>query len=434
MTRGITPSASRYSAGSGRPHRDERSFYPDRVLPPPPHTPPAARTVRATRRTVIGALGLAAAAPALAACRPLFPDREPEPFHPKVSGQAYQLRPVDEALWVCGEDGVLWALDGRTDTVSARVPLDMALPKLSVPVLHAGPVLWAYEFQIGAVVAVDPAAARIIGRAAVPPAKNLLGLASTAAHGALWIAQHDTLFRVGPDARSSHTALPSGLSPAALAATANALWIAGHDQLVRIDLAGPGAVRSVPLPPGASVGDLTAGTHSLYALSADRTRLWILNADTGEVLSALVFDEAVSALYPVAEDLWVAGDRTLRRVREGKADPPITSLTDGSFVDSSDLFQGAIWAAATDRCEVDRTDLATGRVTATVAVEVAELEDPSFGVYAGKRALWVLDGDFYNGISRIDPQTATARKVVPTTGIESQYAVAAEPPAHPSPA
>jgi hypothetical protein len=384
---------------------------------------------RWTRRSVARAVALALTAAPLASCDPLRPAGPDGEAPGRPLDQGYRLRPVDEALWVCDEDGVLWALDARTDTITARVPLGLTLPHLSVPELFAGAAVWAYEFQTGAIVTVDPEAARITGRAAVPGAANLLGLTALVAQDALWVAHHGHAWRIDSRARVTSIPLPAGFVPRSAAATARWLWLAADDGLARIDPAGRTAAQFVDLPAGMSIARIVAGPEALYAAGPDSTRLWELNSQTGHMTSELNVGESVSGIFPVGSDLWLAGqDRTIHRVRAGNVET-FTALPDGLMIESGLVFAGSMWLCVLDPNELIRVDLGTGTAGRRVPVEVAEPEDPNFWAYAGARSLWVLDADFYNGISRVDPIAGRARKLVPTTGITMRSVVAAAPPA-----
>jgi hypothetical protein len=392
----------------------------------------AAGRTRWTRRDLGRAVALSLGAAQLTSCTPLLPRRSDSDPPRLPIDNGYQLRPVDEALWVCQEDGTLWALDARTDTVTARLPLGLTLPKLSAPTLFAGSVIWAYEFQTGAIVTVEPRAVRITGRATVPGAANLVGLATLASHGALWVAHHGSVWRIGPDAGVTSIPLPADFAPRRAVDSSRWLWLAADRRLARVDAVGHEPVHVVDLPADLSVGDLVAGPDAMYAISADALRIWLLDPQTGRVRSELSVGEAVSAIFPIGSDLWIAGlGRTIYRVRGGNVEA-FTVLPDGLTMDSIALFSDSLWLCVIDTDEVFGVDLATATVTARVPIEVADPDDPNFGVYAGERTLWVLDGDFFNGISRIDPLTGRARKVVPATGITFESVVAAPAPVAPS--
>ncbi|WP_027344881.1 NHL repeat-containing protein [Hamadaea tsunoensis] len=370
-----------------------------------------------TRRALVRAAGIAAVS--LTGCAPLPHRPAPHLGDATGAGPGYELRPAGEALWICGEDGVLQALDARTDTVSARVPLEMKLPERSAPELFAGSALWAYEFQTGAVVAVDPATARITGRARLPGAANLVGLVSLAAHGTLWVAYHGGVRRVDRTGGTRHTPLPPGFAPTAATATARHLWLAGEGTLLRLDPGGA-APLSVPLPVGVEVEELTATTSALYSLPGSARQLSSFDPVTGAHRSTQDLSAAARALHAVGDTLWIADDDHIHRVRATGLDSPPIEVGE-YYADSSAVLDGGLWVGISGLNEVHRLDLTTGRTTARVPVEVAEEDDPAFAVYAGARTLWVLDGDFFNGIARIDPVAGRERKLIPTTGIDIQY-------------
>jgi DNA-binding beta-propeller fold protein YncE len=375
---------------------------------------------------------LALGAVPLAACGPFRPERPDSDAPRRPLDLGYRLRPVDEALWVCDEDGVLWALDARTDTITARIPLGLTLPHLSVPALFAGTVVWAYEFQTGAIVTVDPRAAQVTGRATVPGAANLVGLAASVAGDALWVAHHGRAWRIDSGAHVTSTPLPADFTPECATATSRWLWLAADDRLARIDAAGRTPAHLVDLPASAAVRTLVTGSDAMYAVSQDGARTWVLDLLTGQVRSELNVGEAVSEIFPVGPDLWIAGmARTVHRVRAGRVET-FTVVPDGIVIESGVVFAGSMWLCVLDPNELVEVDLNTATVSGRVPVEVAEPEDPNFWAYAGARSLWVLDADFYNGISRVDPIAGRARKLVPTTGITMRSVVAAPTPRHPA--
>ncbi|HEX6472143.1 MAG TPA: hypothetical protein VF069_23830 [Streptosporangiaceae bacterium] len=379
---------------------------------------------------------VAIAAGALAACSPLRSGRSecpaeagPErPVPTQVSPR--RQKPVNEALWVADGSGVVRAFDGRTGRVSARIRVG-GPSRLGDAVLAGAGLVWAYRYETGAIAVVDPVAARVVRRAAVPPARPLARNTLHVAHGALWIGQPGLLWRIGASGALTRIALPAGFAPGALTATRRWIWATDGRRLVRIDPAGR-AVSRHQVPTNV-VQDLLGTSHGLYATGANQSTVWTLDPDTAAVRYSAYLHGGQLALGMVdtGTETWAVGNcADLVNVTDtGRLQARSVKISDVSQDLPAAAALGSLWVCDEVASELVRIDPRTGRTLARIPFPAADADDPAFAVIAGRRTIWMIDTNLANGISQVDPTTNRITRLVASRGVSSgvSAAVAARP-------
>ncbi|WP_433293070.1 hypothetical protein ACQP2F_29690 [Actinoplanes sp. CA-030573] len=336
---------------------------------------------------------------------------------------------IDEALWVADERGSLRAIDGRSGRITATVVLGRAGDPPPAghpfpPMLAAGGGrVYAYWPESGELAVVDAVAARVAGRMQVPGVRPYGGNLMFFAHGSLWIAQPGRLWRVRGTADALSTALPADFAPGSVTTSDHWLWLADGGTLIRINPDRPQDQQPSDLAKG--VGQLASG---IYATGVNSPEIRHLDPDDGHELGTVRLDDNEFALAIVGHggQAWALGncgnamrlaDRRRVRVSTVSQDLPAASA------------MGSLWVGDGVRSEVVRIDAATGAVLARLPVAAADADDPSFGLVAGRSTVWVLDGDFGGGVSRIDAAGGRVVRVLPgKPGSGALSAVVSLPP------
>jgi hypothetical protein len=309
--------------------------------------------------------------------------------------------PVDEALWVADGTGTVRAIDARTSRTTAKV--DLGGPTDLVPALvSGGGLVWAYRYDSGILRLIDPAAARVVAHTTVPPVHPLIHNEFRYAHGALWIAQPGKLWRITPTGTATATVLPPDFAPGTVAATARWLWLADGNRLVRVDPADPGAIQETTAPD--EVRQLLGTPTDLYASGMNTSAVEILDADTGVLKQSfqLPAGDDATALIDTGEEVWVtSGCGDVVRIPDGAP----TRIADVSQDLPAVAGLGSLWVGDEVRSQVVRVSLGSGRVIARIPFVAADPGDPAFRMVAGRASVWILDSNFADGVSRLDPDT-----------------------------
>jgi hypothetical protein len=342
---------------------------------------------------------------------------------------------VDEALWVTDASGALRAFDGRSNQVTATVELGRSAPDVAPVLLGGGGLVFAYRLDTGAVTLVDAATAQIVHRATVPPARPLVRNQLRYARGALWIAQPGRLWRVSPSGAATSSALPAGFAPSAIAGAGRWLWLADGNRLLRVDPTVPASTTERVLPDG--VRQLLGNASGLFALGAGASDLRVLDRNTGAVVSAVrvTGHEKVLSMVDAGGSVWATGSCGDVLEVTGGPGARVRQAVRVSTV-SQDLpaaaSQDSLWAGDEAHSEVVRVSLGSGRILARIHIAAADPDDPAFSIVAGRTSVWVLDGNFADGVSRIDPITNRATRLVRATrGSSGLSAVVSAPPRTP---
>lgn len=330
---------------------------------------------------------------------------------------------ADEALWVADERGSLRAIDGRSGRITATVGLGRAGQPFPPVLAAGGGRVYAYRPEFGELTVVDAAAATVVGRVDVPAVRPYAGNLVFFAHGSLWIAQPGRLWRVAGKGDATSTELPVDFAPRSVTTSDHWLWLTDGARLVRINPVKPRPGLQVALKTG--VGQLATG---IYATGLNSPEIRHLDPDDGHELATVRLDGEELALSIVGggEQAWALGncgnamrlaDRRQVRVSTVSQDLPATSA------------MGSLWVGDEDRSEVVRIDAVTGTVLARLPFAAADPDDPSFGLVAGRSTVWVLDGDFGGGVSRVDAAAGRVVRVLPgKPGTGGLSAVVSLPP------
>lgn len=324
-------------------------------------------------------------------------------------------RPVNEALWVADGSGTLRAYDGRVNRVTAEVQTGLASPVGAPAMTVGGGQIWLYAVD-GKIAIVDPARARVTGRAAVPAADPPGASQLIHANGALWIVQPGRLWRVTPAGRVSAVPLPSGFEVREAAATPRALWLGdGGGALVRVD---PGKLTAAAGPRLPAPAALTGGHTGLYAVPVNKPTVWLLDPANGVLVSTVEMPggELVFGVLEAGADQWLVGNTgTVAKVSAGSVTRH-TRVSDTSQDFPSAMALGSLWVCDEVYSKVIRVDLARATVTARIAVDAADPDDPAFVVVSGERSVWIVDTNFAGGVQRIDPDTNRAVRLSASSG------------------
>jgi hypothetical protein len=339
---------------------------------------------------------------------------------------------------VADSAGTLRAFDGRTNRMSARLDLGTPAPAATALVTGGG-LIWAYQYDSGLAV-VDPAAARVVRRVPIAPARPLAKNHTHYLHGALWVAQPGQLWRVGSvSAEPTRAPLPVDFDPTAVAATGHWLWLAGGRQLVRVDPATGAVSTTVQLPVPVGVGQLLGTPTGLFAVGWNQAAVWVLDPDSGALKSTVdvANGELIREAYADNGTVWATGNCG-DVVRVSTVEPVGVQAVkiSGEEVDSSAVAAlGSFWVCDSERSEVVRIDLSTATVRAHIPVPTADPDEPEFAVVAGQHSVWVVDSNLANYVQRVDPATnrtwrmaATAPAPAGTAPVFGISAVVAESP------
>jgi outer membrane protein assembly factor BamB len=356
---------------------------------------------------------------------------------------ARSLPPPGEALWTIDREGTLAAYDGTASEAAVRIPLGLPALPVAPELLPGGGLLWVYTIA-GQLVIVDPAAARVVARLTVPPATPPGLGAAYHAHGALWLARAERLYRVTGTGKVTHAELPDGFGagqglPPAVAATRRWLWLGSGDRwpdrgnaLLQVDPA-TGAVTLTARLPGFHIDSLEAGPPGLVATGVNQPDVIVLDPDTGDPRWATEVPDGsyIVTLHRAGDHLWAAGANGTA-IRLGDQGTPITArivLGDQGEPCVPSAGAGSLWITEPTQSQVVRLDAATGRVQARIPVTPAEPDDPDFVLLAGESAVWVLDNTWTGGYSRIDPASNQAVRVRESADAHTYSAALAPPPA-----
>ena len=336
---------------------------------------------------------------------------------------------MTEALWTIGSAGTLAAYDGWASEPAAQ--LDVGLPADRWPsLLSGGGLLWVYTSG-GDLAIVDPVACRVRTRLTVPQARMPGLVATSCAHGALWFARAGELARVSGTGELTVTELPdgfgdgAGLAPA-VAATSDWLWLGRGDQwpergnrLLRVDPATAGITLSARMP-GVHIDGLVAGPPGLVATAVNQPDVFVLDPDTGAPRwsTQLPDGSMIVTPYLAGDSVWAVGAEGTA-IRLGDAGTP-AAATVAFGEDSTDYATaaalGSLWIADEEWSTVIRVDADTGDILARIPVTSGEPDSPAFRPVAGESAVWVVDYNGADGVSRIDPATNQAIQVRESDG------------------
>lgn len=346
-----------------------------------------------------------------------------------------------EALWTNGRACPLAAYDGWTSALAAQV--DVGMPAGPWPSLLAGGgLLWVYTID-GQLAIIDPAACRTVIRLTVPQASQPGLVATEYALGALWFARAGELCRVSDTGERTVTELPDGFGagmglPPAIGATSEWLWLGSGDRchdrgarLLRVDPA-TGEITLSARVPGVSIHSLAAAPQGLVATAVNRPDVFVLDPDTGEPRwSAQVPDGSMIVTpYPAGDSVWAVGANGTA-IRLGDPRTPVAATVpfgDNSIPYYAAVSLGSLWIADEIWSTVIRIDAGTGRILARIPVTPGEPDSPAFFPAAGKSAVWVLDYNGADGISRIDPATNRAVQVRESGGVNDLAAAVGPAP------
>jgi outer membrane protein assembly factor BamB len=357
-----------------------------------------------------------------------------EPATTRPKGDAGPLPPVAEALWAADETGTLRAYDAQTGRISAQVDLGRPQERTPPPpLITGGGLIWAYRYD-GVITMVDPVRARVTGTVAIPPARPLADLNLSYAHGALWVSQSGRMWRIRPSGAVTPVALPPDFQPTAWATTDHWLWLGGRDRrLIRVDPVTATATIGGQLPVDTGTSSLFAGREGLFASGPNSSDIWILDPETAARKSVVhIKGELVSSLVDGGQDVWAIGNCGTAMRLSGSAPTPVgrVRVSDVSQDFPATVALGSLWIGDEVYSELIRLDLATGKVTARLAVPAADPDEPAFGPVAGAKSLWLIDGNLANGVLRVDPATNRVVRLAGSTGVSlGQTAVVSSPPA-----
>jgi hypothetical protein len=320
--------------------------------------------------------------------------------------------PVNEALWVADRSGTLRAYDGRVNRVTAEVQTGLAAAAMTA----GGGQIWMYAYD-GKTAILDPARARVTGRAAVAAGDPPGAVQLIHTGGALWIVQPGRLWRVTPDATASEVPLPAGFEVRKAAATPRALWLSdGGAALVRVDA---GKLTAAPGPRLPAPAALTGGDTGLYAVPVNKPTVWTLDPATGALRSTVELPggELVLGVLEAGTDQWLVGNLGTVAQVSGGAVTRHTRVSDTSQDFPSALALGSLWVCDEVDSKLIRVDLARATVTARIRVDAAADPDaPAFAVVAGERSVWLVDTNLADGVQRIDPRTNRAVRLAASSG------------------
>jgi hypothetical protein len=260
------------------------------------------------------------------------------------------------------------------------------------------------------VAVIDPMTARVVAQGTVPSAHPLIRNVFRYAHDALWIAQPGTLWRITATGEVRQTALPQGFTATTSTATARWLWLSDGGRLLRIDPADPSATRETAVPAG--LGQLLGNGTGLYGTGTNSSEVSILDTDTGERRRSVrqPDGETVMAMVDAGDRVWAIGNcGNVMRVPDGMS----TRVSDVSQDLPAVAGLGSLWVGDEVRSEVVRVSLRSGRVLARIPFVAADRDDPAFWIVAGQASVWVLDSNFADGVSRIDPTGNRVTRLTP---------------------
>jgi hypothetical protein len=338
---------------------------------------------------------------------------------------------VNEALWVVDGSGRVRAFDGRTNRVTATVDLGPSTPDIPAALMNGGGLIWAYRFDTGMVALIDPATASITKRATVPPVRPLVGNRLRHAHGALWIAQPGRLWRISPAGEVTSTNLPASFAPSTMVATTRWLWFADGIRLVRVDPTAPASTRETVLPRG--VRQLLSNAAGLYAIGTNTSEIRELDPQTGTVLSSVQLpgQELVMSMVDARTQVWATGNCGDVLHVSGGSHPRLsrTKISDVSQDLPAAASQDSLWVGDEVRSEIVRVSLRSGQILARIPFAAADTDDPAFSIVAGTASVWVVDGNFADGVSRVDQTANHVTRLTPAAhGTSGLSAVVSTPP------
>jgi hypothetical protein len=341
---------------------------------------------------------------------------------------------VHEALWVTDGSGALRAFDGRTNQVTATVDLGRSTPDIPPALVEGGGGIWAYRFDTGVLALVDPGPARIASQVTIPPARPLAGNHLLYAGGAMWVAQPGRLWRATPYGTATPYDLPAGFSPSAMAAARSALWLADGPRLLRVDLTAPASMTQTVLPDG--VRQLFANPSGLFALGTNSSEIRVLDTRTGRVTSSIQLPghELALSMIDAGAAAWATGScGDVLLVPSGPGYPVrATKVSDTSQDLPSAAGLDSLWVGDEVHSEIVRVSLASGQILARIPFGAADPDDPAFWIVGGRDSVWVVDTNGADGVSRIDPATNRAVRLVPsghgTAGLSAVVSAPARTP------
>jgi hypothetical protein len=136
------------------------------------------------------------------------------------------------------------------------------------------------------------------------------------------------------------------------------------------------------------------------------------------------------ALVDAGDQVWATGNcGDVVRVADGAV--RLTRITDVSQDLAVTAGLGALWAGDEAHSVVVRLSLRSGRILARIPFTAADPDDPAFRIVTGVASVWVVDSNFADGVSRLDPATNRIVRLTParhaTAGLSAVVSAAPSP-------
>jgi len=262
----------------------------------------------------------------------------------------------------------------------------------------------------GAVVRIDPATNRVVGRVPLPGANTVAtGLGSVWATGT--VANQRAVFRISPESTEVREEVALELLrvvvPADLAVGAGAVWVLGGEAVYRLDGAS-GRLTRIPLRDAKVVRP---------GIAADDEGVWLYNPETGAVdrihppagpgSRTVTLGRSAGALSLAGGSMWVTNDREGLLTRIDPTQRRVTRIyrvpgASGAAV----VGAGAVWVVDSATGMLTKLDPGSGRVR---PVDVGHRVT---WVGVGHGSIWAVNGG--DGIvSRVDPTTLRVTATIP---------------------
>ena len=313
--------------------------------------------------------------------------------------------------------------------------MDLGQSTLDVPpeLVAGGGLVWAYRHDAGDLVLVDPTTARIARHVPIPAARPFAHNRLQYSLGATWVVQPGLLWKITTSGAAESFDLPDSFPPQAMAATAHWLWLNDGNRLLRIDPANPASSRrTVP----SDVEQLLANADGLFATAANGRVIRRLDPETGEVLSSVpVGGREYAALVDGGSQLWAKSNGcNLLHITDWQSPQLVTTrVSDVSQTLPTAVAFGSLWVGDEVYSRIVRVDLESGHVLARIPFVAADPDDPAFWIVAGSASVWIVDINFADGISRVDPRTNRVVRLIPANhGTSGLSAVVAQAPGKPT--
>jgi len=262
------------------------------------------------------------------------------------------------------------------------------------------------------VAVIDPGSNEVV--AAVPTGVRPGDIAASA--GDIWVANHadNTVTQIDPDRRKVVGTTSPGLTVAGLAGGGDDLWIgdARRSRLARLD---PG-FRSVASTIRFFSSAVDFAAPGANPVAVGQGSVWVgrgygtvarVDQVTGDLVHATVGNNP-SAIAVGAGGVWVVddADNTLTRIDPASASAVTATTAVGRGPSAVAAGTNAVWVANTQDDTVARVDPRTGSVTRTIRVG----RRPT-GLAVGAGAVWVANS-LSGTVSRIDPKTGRVEATI----------------------